>query len=159
MSDIEIIAIDPERLKAMRTAGADEFGNPWTLRIAAGWEPLRCCLTKPRPGEEIALICYSPWTVRSPWAESGPVFIHYGQCAGYDGLAYPEYVGRGECMLNPFDADGARIYEHITFIHARDDHEEIVRMIALLPEVSFVHVRSATAGCFTFEVRAVRDSE
>ncbi|HEY1485032.1 MAG TPA: DUF1203 domain-containing protein, partial [Micromonosporaceae bacterium] len=83
MNDIEIIAIDPDRLKAMRAAGADEFGNPWTLRIAEGWEPLRCCLTKPDEGEEIALICYSPWTSPSPWSESGPVFVHYGECAGH----------------------------------------------------------------------------
>jgi hypothetical protein len=158
MNDIEIKAIDPERLKAMRDAGQDEFGNPWTLRIAEGWEPLRCCLRKPSEGEQIALICYSPWTSPSPWAESGPVFVHYGECAGYNGERYPDYVGRGECMVNPFDADGARVYDHITFIHAEDDHEEIVRKLALLPEVDFLHVRSATAGCFTFEVRAARDS-
>jgi hypothetical protein len=157
MNDIEIIAIDPERLKAMRAAGEDEFGNQWTLRLAEGWEPLRCCLTKPHEGEEIALICYSPWTSPSPWAESGPVFVHYGECAGHSG-GYPDYVGRGECMVNPFDPDGARVYEHITFIHEGEDHEEIVRTLALRPEVDFVHVRSATAGCFTFEVRAVRDS-
>jgi hypothetical protein len=153
MSEIDIIAIDPERLKAMREAGQDEFGNPWTLRIAEGWEPLRCCLTKPEPGEQIALICYTPWTSPSPWAEAGPVFVHFGECAGHAG-GYPRGVGHGPTMLNPFDADGARLYDLITFIEPGEDHERIVRELALRPEVQFVHVRSSSAGCFTFEVRA-----
>jgi hypothetical protein len=153
MTDIEIIAIDPDRLKTMRDNGSDEFGNPWTLRVAEGWEPLRCCLRKPEVGEEIALICYSPWTRQSPWAESGPIFVHFGQCDGHSG-GYPAEVGHGKTMLNPFDADGARVYDHITFIEPGEDHEGIVRALALRPEVDFVHVRSASAGCFTFEVRA-----
>ena len=155
MNDIEIIAIDPDRLKAMRDNGADEFGNPWTLRVAEGWEPLRCCLKGAHEGEDIALICYTPWTAPSPWAEAGPVFVHFAECSGHSG-GYPSEVGRGSAMLNPFDAAGARIYEHITFIQPDEDHPEIVRTLALRPEVEYVHVRSATAGCFTLEVRAVR---
>src|SRR6267154_1817134 len=65
MSTLQYKVIDPERLDAMRSQGADEFGNPWKQRTAEGWEPLRCCLRTAREGEDIALISYSPWP--QPW--------------------------------------------------------------------------------------------
>ena len=76
MSDVLFLPIDPDRLAAMRAAGEDEFGNPWTPFAAEGWEPLRCCLRPADADERIALITYSPWTAPSPWMEAGPVFVH-----------------------------------------------------------------------------------
>jgi hypothetical protein len=157
MSDIVFTAIDPERLEAMRDSGKDEHGNPWTRRVAEGWEPLRCCLRKATEREDIALISYSPWTEPSPWAETGPVFVHFGRCEGYDATGdYPEAFRHSRSMLNPFDHTGARAYEHITFLEPDDDHEQAVRAVLSQPNVAHLHVRSATAGCFTFAARPVR---
>lgn len=156
MSDIEFTAIAPERLNRMRAAEADEHGNPWTLRVAEGWEPLRCCLRKATEDEQIALISYSPWTEPSPWAESGPVFVHFGACQGYDATsAYPEAFRQSRSMLNPFDHTGARAYQHITFLEPEDDHEAAVKAVLAQPEVAYLHVRSATAQCFTFAAHKV----
>jgi hypothetical protein len=152
MTDIKYVPIAADRLDAMREKGADEFANPWTLRVAEGWEPLRCCLSVAAEGEDIALICYTPWTEPSPWAEAGPVFVHHKRCAGYtDTAAYPAPFTDSRSMLNPFDLSGVRAYEHITFVGPDDDHEAAVRKILEQPEVSYLHVRSATAGCLTFE--------
>ena len=73
MSTLRYLAIDPERLDAVRRRGADEFGNPWQPRAAEGWEPLRCCLRTAGEGEDIALISYSPWPVPwdTPWGRRG----------------------------------------------------------------------------------------
>jgi hypothetical protein len=159
MSDIEIIAIDPDRLDAMRHRGMDEFGNAWELRPAQGWEPLRCCLRKAEPAEDIALICYSPWSKPSPWAEAGPVFVHFHRCPGYATSGdYPEAFRGSRRMLNPFDHSGARAYDHITFVGPDDDHDAAVRTILDQPDVAFLHDRSATAGCFAFEVRPAHAS-
>jgi Protein of unknown function (DUF1203) len=157
MSDVQFTAIDPERLERMRERGADEHGNPWTMRPAEGWEPLRCCLRKPEAGERIALICYSPWTRPSPWLEAGPVFVHFGRCDGYDTPdVYPEAFRHSRSMLNPFNHEGARAYEHITFLEPEVDHEAAVRTVLAQPDVAFLHVRSAVAQCFTFAARPVR---
>jgi hypothetical protein len=154
MSDIEHLPIDPLRLAAMRDAGADEFANPWTLRPAEGWEPLRCCLRRALPSEPTALICFTPWTSPSPWAEAGPVFVHHDACSGYaDTHRYPEAFLDSPSIVNPFDHSGARAYEHITFVEPDEDHEAAVRAVLGRDEVAFAHVRSATAGCFTFAVR------
>jgi hypothetical protein len=156
MSHIEHLPIDPARLAAMRAAGADEFANPWTMRTAEGWEPLRCCLRRADRDEPIALICFTPWTAPSPWAEAGPVFVHHDACEGYaDTGRYPQAFLESPSIVNPFDHTGARAYAHITFLEPHDDHEAAVREVLAAPEVSFAHIRSATAGCFTFAVRRV----
>lgn len=148
------LPIDPARLQRMRERFADESGNPWTRRPAGGGEPLRCCLDRARPGEDIALISYSPWTRPSAWAETGPVFVHHDRCSGYaTPERYPPAFLLSASMLNPFDRTGARAYDHITWLQPDDDHEAAVRLVLAQPEVAFLHVRSAVAGCFTFEVR------
>jgi hypothetical protein len=154
MTDVRYLPIDPDRLAAMRERGTDDFGNPWTPFPARGWEPLRCCLRRPERGEPVALITYSPWTRPDPWMEAGPVFVHSGPCAGYAGTgSYPAEFADSPRMLNPFDRAGARAYEHITFVGPDDDHDAAVRKLLANPEIGFVHVRSAEAGCFTFEAR------
>ena len=156
MSTLQYKAIDPERLGAMRSQGADEFGNPWKQRTAEGWEPLRCCLRTAAEGEDIALISYSPWPRPwdTPWAEAGPVFVCHGRCGGYQtpGDYPPDLRGRFS-LLNPFDHTGARAYQHIKFVEPGDDYPAAVAMVMAQPEVAYLHVRSATAQCFTFEVR------
>lgn len=157
MSDIRIVPIDPDRLDAMRRQGADEHGNPWQHWVAQGWEPLRCCLRGATAGEDIALISYSPWTQPSPWAEAGPVFVHFGRCAGYDRPGeYPEALRGSRKVLRPYDHTGALAYDRIRIVAPDEDPEAAVRSILDHPDLAFVHVRSASAGCLTFEVRPVR---
>ena len=154
MSDVLFLPIDPDRLAAMRDAGEDEFGNPWTPFAAEGWEPLRCCLRPADADERIALITYSPWTAPSPWMEAGPVFVHSGACAGYGTTGvYPAELSRDRRMINPFTHEGARAYDHITFVGPGEQQEAAVRAVLAQPSVAFVHVRSAAAGCLMFEAR------
>lgn len=81
------------------------------------------------------------------------MFVHFTACDGYlETQRYPEDFRRSPSMINPFGMDGARVYQHITFVEPDDDHEEAVRLVMSQPEVDFLHVRSATAGCFTFAV-------
>ncbi|MCE7007878.1 DUF1203 domain-containing protein [Kibdelosporangium philippinense] len=149
--EIRYTAIPAPRLEAMRDAGKDEFGNKWQLRVAEGWEPLRCCLRKAAVDEDIALICYAPWDSPSPWMEAGPVFVHYEACSGYPATTeYPELFRHNKAILNPFDHTGARAYDHITFLDREDDHEAALTEVLSQPEVAFVHVRSRKAGCFHF---------
>jgi hypothetical protein len=152
----EYLAIDPERLDSMRRQGADEFGSPWKPQVAKGWEPLRCCLRKAAAGDDIALVGYSPWTLpwTTPWSEAGPVFVCFHRCPGYPTTdRYPPELRTQHAQLNPFDHNGARAYRHITFVEPHDDHDAAVRAVLGQPDVAWLHVRSAVAQCFTFEVR------
>jgi hypothetical protein len=154
MTDYDVIAIDADRLDAMRARGADEHGNAFTAAPAAGWEPLRCCLEVARAGEPIALIAYTPLPTPSPWAETGPVFVHAERCAGYDPRAgLPPELRTGPRILRSYRADGSLDYDHISYVGKGDDIEVALRTLLDAPGVAEVHVRSATAQCFTYAVR------
>jgi hypothetical protein len=88
------------------------------------------------------------------WAEAGPVFVCHRRCAGYQTPdQYPPDLRGRFSLLNPFDHTGARAYKHIKFLEPGDDYPAAVAMVMAQPDVACLHVRSATAQCFTFEVR------
>jgi hypothetical protein len=155
MTELDVKAIDAGRLELIRQAGKDEHGNEIVAHAAGGWEPLRCCLRVARAGEQIALISYSPFTVRSPWAEVGPVFIHAQLCQGYPASGeLPPELRTGPRILRTYHADESLDYDDITFVPAGADLEPVLRDLLGRPQVAAVHVRAAAAQCFTFEVRA-----
>lgn len=138
----------------IRANGIDEYGNPVEPKPAAEWEPLRCCLRRATPGEAVAVICFSPWTSPSPWLEAGPVFVHVEVCPGYGTpFDYPHDFADSPSMFNTFYADGSRDYAHIRFVEPGEDHTAALSEVLEHPEVDHLHVRSSTAGCFTFAVK------
>lgn len=153
MSDLAIVAVDPDRLQAMRERGADEHGNPWTRWTAEGWEPLRCCLRTAAPGGAAALINYTPWTAPSPWASAGPVFVHLAGCAGPESPDWPANAATGPVVLRPYDRSGAIAYESIVVTAAGADNAAAARSLLDDPAIDRVHVHSVGPGCFAFEVR------
>ncbi|GAA1712905.1 DUF1203 domain-containing protein [Fodinicola feengrottensis] len=154
MTDIHVIAIDPDRLAAMRATGSDEHGNPFTAFPAVGWEPLRCCLRSAAEDESIALISYAAFTEPSPWREVGPVFVHAKECEGYPKTSvFPESYQRGRRLLRTYASDLTLDYDHIRMTADDEDVEAAVRELLAVPEVGEVHVRAAEAQCFAFAVR------
>jgi Protein of unknown function (DUF1203) len=145
--------IDPNRLAAMRAAGVDEHGNPFTGYPAHGWEPLRCCLRIARRDEQIALIGYRPFIAVSPWAEVGPVYVHAAACAGYPtGVGLPGELRTGPRMLRGYRADGSLAYDHITHVPDGVDIEAALHRLLAEPDVAEVHVRAVETQCFTYVV-------
>jgi hypothetical protein len=147
--------IDPARLAAMRGAGRDEHGNQFTAYPAVGWEPLRCCLRLAREDESIALISYTPFTARSPWAETGPVYVHAAGCEGFAADELPDQLRTGPRILRTYRADGTLDYEHVTHVPEGEDLEPALRKLFAEPEVATVHVRALLTQCFTYAVERV----
>lgn len=152
--DLTVLAIEPDRLAAMRAAGVDEHGNPFTGYPAQGWEPLRCCLRLARTAEQIALIGYRRFETVSPWAEVGPVYVHAAPCTGYQsGAGLPPELRTGPRILRGYTADGTLAYDHITNVPAGVDIEAPLRDLLAAPEVAEVHVRPVLTQCFLYAVR------
>ena len=153
MTTLHVCAIDPVRLDAVRAAVHDESGNPLVESVAGGWEPLRCCLRKATVGESIALISFSPFTAPSPWAETGPVFIHARSCAGYGTPdVLPADLRTGPRVLRTYHADGSLDYDDITVVGPGEDIEVPLRELLGRSPVATVHVRALAAQCFTYAV-------
>ena len=133
-------------------AGEVDTDAPVTVRRVAGdREPCRRCQRDATPGEHLALASYDPFTVRSPYAGAGPVFVHADGCAPFASApgAVSEQVGGRVLSVRAYDADamlaGAEVLEGEGFA---------ARATELLddPAVEFLHVHVAGPGCFAFRV-------
>ncbi len=145
-------AIDPARLDAVRAAGEDGWGNPFTPYAASGsGEPLRCCLRFARAGESIALISFAPFTAASPWREVGPVYVHAERCEGYAERWLPAELRGGPRVLRTYRADGSMNYEHNTLV-GEEDLEPVLDRLLDEPDVATVHVRTVLPQCFLYAV-------
>lgn len=155
-SGITVSAIAPARIATIWAEQQDERGNPVAPFAAQGWEPLRCCLTFPNPGDAIALISYSPFATRSPWSETGPVYIHPAPCTGYDHAdELPDRMRTGPKLLRTYRADGTLDYDHIRLIDDGVDLEPAIRSLLSTDEVAVVHVRAVESQCFGYAVHRV----
>jgi hypothetical protein len=149
---LTVHAIDPTRLDAVREAGEDGWGNPFTPYAASGsGEPLRCCLRFARPGESIALISFAPFTAASPWREVGPVYVHAEHCEGYAARWLPAELRRGPRVLRTYRGDGSMNYERNTLVDEEDLEPVLDRLLAE-PDVATVHVRTVLPQCFLYAV-------
>ncbi|GAA3448134.1 DUF1203 domain-containing protein [Planomonospora venezuelensis] len=154
----QIRAIGPETVRSLLET--DDAGRPPRLSVdEAGGSPLRCCLSRARPGERIALVSYAPlrrWAAETgadpgPYDELGPIFLHAGGCPGPgSGPGWPQ-AHRGPRVLRAYAAAG-----HILegrHLAAGADAETALKELLDDPEVAVVHVRAVAFGCFQFEVR------
>src|SRR3954447_5861253 len=66
-------------------AGDVDAGAPRARRRAADERsPCRRCLRDAAPGEPLVLAPYDPFTIRSPYASEGPVFVHADGCEPFE---------------------------------------------------------------------------
>ncbi|MDF5756690.1 DUF1203 domain-containing protein [Spongiactinospora sp. TRM90649] len=161
---IVIRAIEPEVVAGLLRR--DDAGRePRPMVCADGGSPLRCCLGRSVPGEEIALVSYAPlrrWareTGADPGAydEVGPVFVHAGPCPGPPSEpGFPPKMGGELRVLRTYGADGRILGGHLAAGHLTTDPRTATGLLAgrfADPRVAVVHVRAVEFGCFLFEAR------
>jgi hypothetical protein len=156
---LQVHALDPRRLDAVRDAGTDGHGNPVTAFPASGQgEPLRCCLRFARSAEQIALISWAPFDHVSPWTEVGPVYVHAERCEGPDHTdSLPEELRTGPRLLRTYRADDSMNYDHNTLVEEGQDLQSVIDGLLALADVATVHVRTVLPQCFLYAVTAPRE--
>ncbi|WP_371498825.1 DUF1203 domain-containing protein [Kitasatospora sp. NBC_00374] len=156
MNALDIRAIPAEVLRTLRVR--DDAGRPPVPSVdTTGGAPLRCCLDRARPGEEILLLSYAPlrrWAAETgadpgPYDEQGPVFVHAGECRGPAG-GWPAGLHGGERVVRGYDRRGRILGGRPS---GPQDLERTVAQVLADPEVAVVHVRALAFGCFLHEVR------
>ncbi len=127
-------------------AGEVETGAPTAVRQTAdGGEPCRRCLRRAQPGEPLLLLGYDPFTVRSPYAGEGPVFVHEACGAPGEGL---EQVRASTLSVRAYDEDAMLLDAEVM-----PGERLAARAAELLEgEAAFLHVHFAGPGCFAFRV-------
>jgi hypothetical protein len=148
-------AIEPTVCDELRAC--DDLANAPEVRLdTEGGNPLRCCLTLSRPGEQVMLVSHAPlrrWAAAhaanpGPYLEIGPVFLHPTRCDGPSGAGYPDAYRGLPRVLRAYDADGRIIGG--TIVDGAADPEPVIEAIFDDDQVAFVHARAPVAGCFTF---------
>ncbi len=154
---LTVHAIDPAELDEIRQSGRDTAGNAPALWPDATGAPLRCCLRRARPDDEVGLVSYAPLRQRSPGREVGPVFVHARPCGGWpEDSGLPPELRRGPRVLRGYREDGALDYSAIRVVPEGEDVEQPLQELLGDPTVHEVHVRALAAQCFTYRVRAGR---
>ena len=110
--------------------------------------PCRHCLTWAKPGERVILFPYQAISCGRPYAESGPIFVHAEQCARYSSPnEFPRELRNGRAI---------RAYNEKNEIVAAEvlngAPEESATRLLENDAVRFLHVRSASHGCYTFKL-------
>ena len=141
-------------VNAMPAGEADSSAAVGVAVVAEGREPCRRCLRNAEPGENLMLLPYDPFLVRSPYTGEGPVYVHADGCVEHRGEpdVLPEQVDeRRQFSVRGYDADAMLVDAAVV-----PGPELADRARSLLGNgAAFVHAHFAGPGCFAFRIDRV----
>ncbi len=116
-----------------------------------GGAPLRCCLRDSRPGDRVALVSATPDGPQGAYRETGPVFVHDGDCPGPTSDGYPvEFRSRPQ-VFRAYDRTGAIAGAEL--VPAGPGQETVAARLLADPDVAFVQTRNVLHGCYMLTIR------
>ena len=87
-----------------------------------------------------------------PYQECGPIFVHAEPCTRYaETETYPKHFRNGR-VVRAYDARKFMIDARVV---NGDGPEQMIEELLANPDAAFLHVRSATRGCYTMGVERV----
>jgi hypothetical protein len=152
MIPIRVVAIPTEIADAVRRTHKDpHYGHPAHTAIAVEDAPCRHCLQIIFAGREKAtLFTYDAFEGIESLPLPGPVYIHAEVCERYpENGGFPAQLRKSPRTLNAY-ARGHRLVA-AEYVEDGDMDNEIEKLFAR-PDVDYIHVRSTTAGCYTFRI-------
>jgi hypothetical protein len=149
-SKFRVVPLSSEIAEAARRTGAAGAADH-TIMVADSPNsyPCRHCLRWAESGERVVLFPFTSVSSGSPYAESGPVFVHAEPCEQYaDTDTYPAQFRHGRA-LRAYDARRMMID---AIVVNGDGPEAGIEKLLENPETDFIHVRSVTRGCYTMGI-------
>jgi hypothetical protein len=114
--------------------------------------PCRHCLRCAEPGERMILFPFASVSPGHPYSETGPIFVHEQECARYaDATTFPPHFRKGR-VLRAYNSDHQMIDAALV---NGEVPEAVIEKLLENPETDFIHVRSATRGCYTMGIERV----
>jgi len=148
--------IVPIRIEIAETARREaEAGAPDHAVVTAdspNGYPCRHCLRWAQPGERMILFPYAAIAPGRPYSESGPIFVHAERCERYAAAhEYPPEFRTGR-VVRAYNLQRDLIAAEVA---NGEGPEAVIERFLEKPETAFVHVRSASHGCYTMEVERI----
>lgn len=150
MIPIRVIAIPTKTAQHVRETKTDpHFGYPASSAPAPGAAPCRHCLQLITPGEEAMLFTFDAFEGVEEFPLPGPVFVHSRECERYpeNGEFPPEL--RDRRTIDAYARGRRLIAEERTTAGNVDGS---VQKLLERSDVDYLHIRSTTAGCYTFRI-------
>ena len=143
--------IDTTELNRVLAVGTDHGGNPVEpfADPDGGW-PLRCCLKDSAPGEQVAIIAWSPFDWDGPYRETGPVVVHADGCGGPSDTDLASAFDERPMVLRPYGSDHRISYGLVRHVQSGGSLTREVAEILEDPDVLMVLGRNVTGGCYAF---------
>ena len=154
---ISFNGIDMVELRKHLAGGVDPSGNPIESFVDpdGSWS-LRCCLGDSRPGDEIAVVSWSPFPWDGPYREAGPIVVHTSGCPGGAPCGrLPDAIDRRAMQLRPYGHDRRIAYHRVTYVDADESVTDATTALLAHDDVDFVHGRNVVGGCYAFTAMRV----
>jgi len=152
MIPIRVIAISTKIADAVRSTHRDpQYRHPAHTAIAGEGAPCRHCLQIIAAGSEQAtLFTYDAFEGIESLPLPGPVYIHAESCRRYpENGGFPAQLRRSPRTLIAYGR-GRRL---IAAEYVEDGNVDAgVEKLLALGDVDYIHVRSTSAGCYTFRI-------
>ena len=151
MNAIRVVAIPTEIAESVRKTMKDpQYGFPAYVSVGDGDAPCRHCLRIISAGMQQTLFTYDAFAGVEKLPLPGPVYVHAEACERYpeDG-GYPAALRESPRTLNAYRR-GRRLVAQ-EYVEGGNVDAAIERLLGHA-DVDYIHVRSTTAGCYTFRV-------
>jgi len=146
----KVTALDSMAAETYRDELASVARTGRQVTLVGSGAPCRHCLCPGAIGEEMLLLTHQPFTGDSPYAVPSPIFIHAGACARYETSdELPPLLRNGLRALRSYDSRHDLIDGEVV---AGADLESSIDRLFEDERAAYVHIHSATAGCFTCRV-------
>jgi len=149
-SSFRIVALPTAVAEAARKAAAENRPDHRMMVVdSSDTAPCRHCLEWAKPGERVILFPYDSIPAGKPYSERGPIFVHADSCPRYTGKPYPSAFRSGR-VFRAYNSQNDLIDARLP---NGEEPEQAIATLFENPETAFVHARSVSRGCYTFEVQ------
>lgn len=148
-SNFRVVPLRTEIAKAARAAADSAPDHAVLTADSPRSYPCRHCLRWAEPGERMILFPFAAIPAGRPYSESGPIFVHADPCERYRGTEeFPAEFREGR-VIRAYNAQHDMIAAEVV---DGTGPEAVIERFLQKPDTAFLHVRSASRGCYTMEI-------
>ena len=123
---------------------------PAAVSVANGYGPCRNCLRVFTQGSDRRIyFTYNAFEGRATLPDPGPVFVHQSDCRPFAENGFPPDLLGLPVLLEAFGEE-SRLLTRVAMDRARMDEQ--ITSVFSNPEVHFINLRNAEAGCYIARV-------
>jgi hypothetical protein len=148
--DFTITPLDTETATALRMDIAGGRISAERVVLQEPGAPCRQCLQPGGTGDLMLLFTYQPFRGTSAYAVPSPIYLHADPCTSYDRVTEVPPIARpGLRAVRSYDASHRLLDGEVV---AGTEIETAIYQLLADKRTEYLHVHSATAGCFTCRV-------